>query len=157
MFSRVIINTLIIIGIALLIGWGYENFYKEPAPCTEPIAYSLGFFDSRFGISQKDFLAALSEAETIWETPISKELFVYYPEEGKIKINLIYDYRQETTEALSSIENVVKEGEDTYENLQAKYSSIKREYESIKSNYDLEVQEFNEKNARYEEKIEAWN
>jgi len=42
------------------------------APCAKPIPYRLGSFATQFGISQKYFLSALSEAEAIWEKPFGR-------------------------------------------------------------------------------------
>ena len=54
----------------------YANYYF---PCKTPITYSIGIFDTRFNISKKDFLKAVSDAEHVWEDPINKNLFAYDP------------------------------------------------------------------------------
>ena len=76
------------------------------APCVEPIHYNLGTFDIQFNISKNYFEGALTDAETIWEKPLGKELFVYTPTDSSrdvLKINLIYDYRQQATSKLASL------------------------------------------------------
>src|SRR3989338_684572 len=83
-----------------------REFFTWPAPCEKPIPYELGTFDPKFNISKDYFLTALKDAEAIWEKSITKDLFAYTPEsprEGILKINLIYDYRQQATDKLKSL------------------------------------------------------
>ncbi|KKT14795.1 MAG: Matrixin superfamily protein [Parcubacteria group bacterium GW2011_GWF2_44_8b] len=142
---------------AVLITWNYQRSAKTLFPCQEPIAYTIGAFDRKFGISQKYFLDALSEAEAIWEDSIDKELFVYAPENGELLVNLIYDYRQEVTGTLSGLEDVLEENEATYKALQNKYAGLKVEYNNEKSIYDARASAFNEREASYQQKVETWN
>ena len=87
-----------------------EKFFPQ-APCAEPIPYTLGTFDTQFNISKNYFLSALLDAKAIWEKPLGKELFTYAPTNSNsnvLKINLIYDYRQQATSKLASLGIVVK-------------------------------------------------
>ena len=36
---------------------------RVPVPCEEPLQYSLGTFDTRFGLSEADFLKEAAAAE----------------------------------------------------------------------------------------------
>lgn len=147
---------LLLIPVALFVAWRVGVF--EPAkPCADPITYAVGFFDRRFDISQKDFLAALTEAEATWERPSGLNLFTYAPENGDLKVNLIYDYRQEVTEELNKLESGVKEDESDYKRLEANYLRQKAEYEVIKKVYDSEVAQLDEKSSVYEAHVKAWN
>jgi predicted Zn-dependent protease len=155
---KIILNALaIIIFVAVFIVWIYQNYFGQPKACEEPVAYSLGSFDQRFGISEKNFLSALTDAESIWEEAIGKELFVYAPEQSKLAVNLIYDHRQEVTSALFGLENVVEENEASYDTLRARYGTLKSEYETAKSVYEDFVRTFNERNVAYERQVESWN
>src|SRR3989344_2377096 len=158
MFWRVVLNILAVSTLAVAFtAWVYPGFARIPVPCEKPIAYTLGSFDNRFGISQKDFLSALLAAEAVWEKPLDKELFIYTPEGSKLSVNLIYDYRQETTSALSGIESAVEQEEASYDTLEARYASLKAEYTSAKNIYDGRIEAFDEKNSAYEAEVEAWN
>lgn len=148
--------TLIVFAAVVLAG----NFLRPARvslPCEEPIAYTIGAFDRKFGISQKYFLDALNEAEAVWEDSIDKELFVYAPESSELLVNLIYDYRQEVTSTLSDLESVVEENEATYQTLRTKYIGLKTEYNSAKGIYDTRVETFNEKSVAYQKQVESWN
>lgn len=125
--------------------------------CEKPIAYNIGAFDRRFGLSYQTFLSALKEAEAIWEKPIGKDLFVYSTENSELAVNLIYDNRQETTSTLSGLESVVTKDETLYQTLRSQYVSLKSEYDNLKNTYDAQVKLFDEKNTEYEQLVRIWN
>lgn len=151
------IVTIVFILVASFIAWNYWMIARVSMPCEEPIAYSIGTFDRRFDISQKDFLSALGEAEMIWEKPSGIELFTYVPQEADLFINLIYDYRQETTKTLSDLDFALEENEATYKMLQSRYSGLKRNYDDLKRIYSAQVQEFNQNNIIYQNHVETWD
>jgi DNA repair exonuclease SbcCD ATPase subunit len=126
-------------------------------PCTEPIEYSIGTFDRQFNVSLADFLSALKDAEAIWEAPIGKELFAYTPDSSDLTVNLVYDYRQQVTEALSEIKGEVKEDEAAYRSMENKYLELKAQYAQIKSQYEAKVAVFNSHNDDYEKDLRKWN
>lgn len=167
-FSNIII-LLVIFGI---ITFQFKDEIKNRifplAPCVEPIPYALNTFDQRFKISKEYFLSALAEAEDIWEKPqgdfLGKELFVYAPEDTKsdissdtLKINLIYDYRQEATSKLASLGIVVKNTRDSYETLKTQFTTLKSEYEREKNSFEIELEAFNQKQKAYQVEVEYWN
>lgn len=125
-------------------------------PCKLTIKYSIGTFDTKFGISQKDFLDALAQAEKIWETPIKKDLFQYDPE-GSLKINLIYDTRQESTVQLQKMGIVVKNNKASYDELKAKYDSLSRDYQNQKSYFQTKLADFEKRKSAYEAEVSSIN
>ena len=149
----------------LFLFWGsvyqYHSLFTE-APCKEPIPYTLGTFDAKFGIS-KEFLNALLDAEAIWEKSYGKELFVSKGtlnsgvKESDLKINLIYDYRQQATSKLASLGIVVQDTKSFYEMLKSKFLVLKAEYEKEKSVLQILVQSFNQKQQAYEAEVNFWN
>lgn len=129
-------------------------------PCTEPIPYTLGTFNTQFNISQKYFLSALSDAEAIWEKPFGKNLFIYVPIDtapNVLKINLIYDYRQQATAKLSSLGIVVNDNRASYDMLKAKFTDLKNTFTAAKNDYDARVQSFNARQKTYEQQVQSWN
>lgn len=153
---------------AVLVGAGYA--FKAPfpklslnlgswgraKPCEKSITYFLGGFDERFNISQSDFLKAAAEAEAIWEKPINRELFSLSGS-GEIKINLVYDYRQQTTQKLQSLGIEIKDDEATFNNLKSKYNSLRGEYNQKKSQLDVMVKDFEKQKALYDSEVSYWN
>lgn len=125
-------------------------------PCSQPIAYGLGSFDKRFGISEKDFLVAVSQAEQVWEKPIDKELFVYNTD-GSLKINLVYDIRQEATVKLQKLGLSVKDDQASYDAVKAKYNAMKAEYAKEKAALDSLIAAFEVHKQKYEADVKYWN
>ncbi len=129
-------------------------------PCENPIAYTLGAFDTKFGISKSYFLSALAEAEAIWEKPFGKELFTYKEDDqkgGMLKINLVYDYRQEATSKLASLGIVVKDNRASYDMLKSKYEASKAEYAKEKTAFEARAAIFNQKQEAYSKEVDFWN
>ncbi|MBI3305768.1 matrixin family metalloprotease [Candidatus Nomurabacteria bacterium] len=148
--------------------WQFEEAYIASFfnrnPCKEPLAYNIGTFDSKFNISQSYFLSALTEAEAIWEEPkgdpMRKNLFAYAPEDDSwrvLKVNLIYDYRQEATSKLKSIGIAVDDTKASYDSLKAKFTALLAQYEKEKSVFNTRVAAFDQRNEAYKREVEFWN
>lgn len=158
MYRRIVLCAIIIsIFTTSFFVWNRLNLSKPFVPCEKPITYTIGTFDKRFNISQKDFLNALTKAEAIWEKPIGKNLFVHEPKQGDLLVNLIYDKRQEVTSTLSGLENTLAENESNYKLLQNQYLVLKKEYDSAKTIYDARTSALDEKNISYQQMVETWN
>jgi len=145
-----------------------EDTYLAPlfasAPCKSPIPYVLGTFDPRFKISKDYFLSALADAEAIWEKPRGeyegKNLFAYTPADsslGVLKINLVYDYRQQATSKLASLGIVVENNRASYDSLKAKFTALQKNYDQAKSDFNTRLEAFNQKNSDYEQEVNMWN
>ncbi len=125
-------------------------------PCQEPITYAIGSFDTRFGISKSAFLAAVAKAEKIWEDPAGKPLFSYAPD-GNLKINLVYDFRQEATKKLKALGIVVGSDEASYKELKSRYDAMQADYLAKKSAYGARVAAFQARRSAYEAAVADWN
>ncbi len=136
-----------------------QSQFFAKAPCVEPIAYKLGTFAKEFNISEEYFLGALAEAEAIWEKSLNRELFTYTPESTTniLKVNLVYDYRQQATSKLANLGITVNNTRASYDALKAKFTVLKAEYSAEQNSLNLRVQAFNKKQAAYEAEVRAWN
>jgi regulator of replication initiation timing len=131
-----------------------------PDPCEEPILYTLGAFDNKFNISKQYFLSAISDAEAVWEKPFGKNLFEYVPTTTSadvLRINLVYDYRQQATSTLASLGIVVQNNRSSYDTLKSKYTELKSDYELQKKVFNEKVAVFNQKQLAYEKEVNYWN
>ena len=88
--------------ILLILICGSAYYVYENRPCAQTIYYSVGTFDTRFGISQSAFEGDLQQAANIWNTQEGKPLLEYSPT-GAMKVNLIYDTRQQNTDVGETI------------------------------------------------------
>ncbi len=125
-------------------------------PCKTTITYSLGQFDTKFGVSKADFLDALKTAEKIWESPINKDLF-RYEDKGRLKINLVYDERQATTEQLKKMGVVVDNNKASYDSLKAQYDAIQVEYKQEKAVFESKLASFESRKRAYESEVAQIN
>jgi len=112
---------------------GFLNLREKYLPCTFPITYTLGNFDDRFGISKDEFLLDIKMAEKNWEGSIGKQLFTYTPN-GDLKINLVYDARQETSEKLDNLNSEIDNKKDSYDSLKSEYDRLQADYLASKDN-----------------------
>ena len=174
LYNSIVKNIFKIIIFLIILGvlYQYQNtirpyitpFFKEVItklgiinrPCEKPITYILGTFDTQFGISKKYFLSALSDAEIIWEKPFGKELF-NFQEDGILKVNLIYDYRQDATSKLASLGIAVKDTRASYDTLKIKFTELKIKFTTAENDYNERAQNFDIKKKTYEQQVEYWN
>lgn len=138
------------------IGVAIEVLKSKYFPCKDPIEYSLGVFDERFGVSKTEFLASLENAEKGWEKSIGENLFEY-KDGGSLKINLIYDNRQLITDKLDQIDSVVEEGKGSYNEVKIQYESLKKEYEVDKKVFESRLKAFEDRRDAYETQVKYWN
>ncbi|MFA6524360.1 MAG: matrixin family metalloprotease [Candidatus Paceibacterota bacterium] len=138
----------------------FSAVFVKQISCVEPIFYNLGIFDTKFNISKNYFLSALVDAEAIWEKPFGKDLFTYAPTDSvqdTLKINLIYDYRQQATSKLASLGITVKDNRASYDMLKSKFTALKAKYDTEQNAFNVRVEAFNQKQQTYEEEVKFWN
>lgn len=139
---------------------GLENLFGRSgntySPCERPIVYAIGSFDARFGISQSDFARAIREAKQIWEKPIGKELFANSPD-GDLKINLIYDARQDATVKLRKYGLDIRDSKESYDALKATYELFTDEYARDKAQFESQITVIRNREDAYNEEVAAWN
>lgn len=131
----------------------FEYFYL---PCRSPISYSIGDFDERFRMTKAEFLQVIDEAEKIWEAPIDRDLFAL-TENGDVKINLIYDERQEATDKLKTLGITVQDSRASYDALQLKFKALEAEYQRSKANFNSRFAAFEARKASYEAEVDQSN
>jgi uncharacterized coiled-coil protein SlyX len=159
-----LIKNLILIGIvagALVVfkpqvETAFNILERKYMPCMNPIGYSIGSFDERFGITQEEYLEIIKRAEAIWEGPSGQDLFEYKVD-GRLKINLVYDSRQQATEVLQEIDEVLDADKATYDQLNQKYNTLKSQYERRNSALLTRIKEFEKRQAAYEKEVTEWN
>jgi len=152
-----IINLFLVVTLLAAAVLVYANFnWFKPKPCSQPILYSIGSFDTKFNISKSDFLSAADEAEQVWEKAQNKNLFEFSPE-GKLKINLVYDYRQEASDRLKGLGINIENTESSYNNLKAQYQSQLVTYNQLKSQIETQLVQYKTKSDSYDAAVKYWN
>lgn len=131
-----------------------KNLIKIINPCGQPLAYSIGDFDKRFGLSRADFLEVIKQAAQIWEKAINKKLF-NDAAAGALKINLVYDSRQAAIDKLKSLGLSIHNDQASYEALKVKYDAFNKTYNTQKNELDDIVKYYEEQKANYEAEAQA--
>ena len=150
----VLIPILVVAGI----GYKYQNTISSVVfPCAQPLTYSLETFDTQFNISEEYFLSALADAEAIWESSYGEALFTRVEQDGSLKINLIYDYRQQATDKLMSVDIAVQDDKDSYDSLKVKFKALEKKLIVARSTYEKHLAAYNKRGAAYEKDIDYWN
>jgi regulator of replication initiation timing len=150
--------------IFVLVGFGFYfqkdiiNIYDSLFynPCSKPISYSIGRLDNDFNLSEEEFIQVIKEAEDIWEKGTGKNLFEY-SKDGEMKINLIYDDRQEGTDELDKIDSNYQADKKTYEELKSKYDQYISEYNILTTERDKLLTDYNQQVSAYEAEVKRWN
>ena len=135
---------------------GYTAYFYYIGQCGRSIEYSIGEFDSQFGISKETFASYVAIAEEPWEKVLGRQLFVYNPE-ASFKISLIYDERQQTTEIKQKTEFGLTKAESVFKALDAEFNTMKMEYDLRVSAYDEAVKALQANQKDYELRVKTWN
>ena len=147
-------------GLLLALLVGVLIFYSQFPPlfpCKAPIRYSIGSFDDRFSVSEAQFTAALTEAESLWEETVDLELFEAVPDNGDLSINLIYDYRQAGTQRLEELGLNIQDSHESYELLKSEYDGSYETYLSQKTQLDALLKAHEANSATYTLDLERTN
>ncbi|MCX6798274.1 MAG: matrixin family metalloprotease [Candidatus Falkowbacteria bacterium] len=119
-----------------------------------PIVYSIGNFDERFGLTKEEFLADIDQAVKIWETAANKKLFKYTAS-GGLKINLIYDSRQEISDKLRKSLTGVDRATLGFDSEKSKYDEVVEQYKAKKDSFNQLLSSYKIKKAAYDQKVAA--
>src|SRR5258708_14718947 len=150
---RAILIILLLLAGAL---YGQAKLRLFNKPCTQPVTYSLGSFDGKFGISKDKFLKDIEKSIKVWEDSTNLDLFKYDPN-GKLKINLVYDYRQAATDKLQSLGVKIDDTQSSYESLKSRYNTMSADYSRLRQSLDAEVSDYNRQKQDYEQQVNYWN
>lgn len=139
----------IILSLTIFVKTFFQALGIVPVPCEQPIQYTLGAIDSRFGISEVEVLEATKQAESLWENASGQDLFEYNTEDG-LPVQFMYDERQQKTEAGQDLQArldslPVEESEAEAKAQIAKYEQAKKEYESKRTSYERSADVYNDR------------
>ena len=144
------------IGIVALASGTLYAFEATRVPCQEAIRYSIGQFDTRFGITESEFRLAIAEAEQPWETALGRDIFRY--EVGTaLPVNLIFDERQARTIDGQKLKNEWESLQSTQATIQGKYKIFLAELAKARQDYDAAVVLFERQLERYNNRVNEWN
>ncbi|MGD0591629.1 MAG: matrixin family metalloprotease [Bacteroidota bacterium] len=121
-----------------------------------PKKYSLGLFDSRFGITKSRFLELIQEAKQLWEKPLGIILFEY-AQGAPFKLNLIFDERQKKTIESEKLKQTLEVDNQCYDKYIDEYNRESDDISNIETEYEIKSNSFKSRQERHNSKIEYWN
>jgi len=129
---------------------------EETAISAFPMGYSLGAFDSRFGISLERFLQIVEEAVKVWENAAGKDLFEYR-KDAFMRVNLVFDWRQEQLLQAKIRRAELDESGKSFDLLRSEHEAKARSVEQDRLAYEESVQSYSTQLAEYNARAERWN
>lgn len=117
-------------------------WYQKQLPCRESLSYDIGTIDPRQNFLPEELLALIKRSEAVWEKSSGKDLFVY-KKGARIKVNLIYDNRQEKYNERKKESATLGLTEETLNEENSKLSIQKNTYENNLSSYNRIVASWN--------------
>ncbi len=137
-----VFNFIVLIVILGGITFGTYYYFFLYNICGLPVSYSINEVDPRFKITKNEVLDSINDATSRWNLQTNKELFVSQ-EKGTIKINLIYDSRQQDLDKINDQISKLDQSKKSIDNYQ-------EEYNKLLSNYQNDF-------AIYNSKVDYWN
>lgn len=128
-----------------------QEIAKRAAPCNQPIHYRIETVDNRFGITREKFLEDVVKAESVWETPIGRDLFVYDPK-GELSVNMIYDDRQSTSTEISKLKTQITQKAKSLEPQIADYQKRSAEFNQKVKDLNSEIDHWNQQGGAPQDK-----
>lgn len=125
-------------------------------PCSKPLEYAIGNIDPRFGISQDELNDLAAQAADVWNKATGKTLLTYNPN-AVFRINLVYDNRQEQSDAAAQLERNLQSLEATNDALTQKYDSLSADYKKKIDAYNRDVAEYKNHLEEYNAQVSYWN
>lgn len=134
----------------------YFIYERTVRPCDETLEYSIGRFDSQFGLSMEDFKSYVLESGLVWEKILDKKVFIYNPN-ADFKINLVYDERQLATVQKQKTEFGLSAVENVFKKLDADFIIFKSQYDNKVSTYETALSAYKRRKDAYDKKVAYWN
>ena len=142
----------------VIVSLGYFVYlqYFAAKPCQQPIEYKIGTLDPRFGVSESQFKADISQASNIWSKAIGKNLFEYNPN-GALTINLVYDTRQQTTQKEQVLNADISQDSNVADSVKQEFNSLESQYNTAQQDYQNQLTQFNQAQDDYNTQVQSWN
>lgn len=125
--------------------------------CNVPLTYQIGSVDEEFMISTSTIRSVLTDAESVWESGTSRDLFSYSTSSADLTVNFTFDRRQQRTQEQNELDSNLSALEQSHEGLTSdlknrrdQYNDLLSEYESARQQYEQALQEFNDR-------VNYWN
>src|SRR5262245_16453362 len=147
---------LLVLLVGVAAGGAALVWTRAHAPCARPIAYRLDRVDPRFGLTADDVREALRRAEGLWRGAAGRDLFVETPG-ATLVVNLVYDERQQTTQATQRLRRTLRESETAHAASSQAYGTARATYEARARDFQEARAGFLRRSQEYNARVQQWN
>jgi hypothetical protein len=151
--NKTLMKVVVIIVLLATTFYVYANYMTA---CTEPLAYSVGDVDPRFGVTQAEFLEQAEWAEGVWEAAFGREFFRYDPQ-ADFKISLVFDDRQQRTIDERNSREDISTQQQSYRAKVNSYEARLNSYKEENSAYDAAIVAYDRRLEAYNAQVDHWN
>lgn len=123
------------------------------SPCDAPLEFTIGSIDSRFEVTREELLADSRAAANIWSNTQGKQLFVYKPG-ASLKINMVYDDRQELTSKINELDTDLKQKQGEIDPKLAEFKKRQSEFEDRVNSLNERISYWNSKGGAPKEEYD---
>ncbi|HVF69714.1 MAG TPA: matrixin family metalloprotease [Xanthomonadales bacterium] len=152
----------IIIALLILLMGGYV--FKEPvvtyvnnilyqSQCDTPKTFRIGKMDSKYNMSETQFVTNIDQASDLWSGYYGKKLFTYDPE-GDIEVNLVYDQRSFLSTQINNLNSKVKNQQSELDPKIAQYKQKAAAFKSRAQALNNEIESWNTRGGAPPEEFE---
>jgi DNA repair exonuclease SbcCD ATPase subunit len=120
------------------------------------VKYSIGSINPKFKISEKELQSEAIKAESIWDNALGKNLLEYDPN-ATLKINLIYDGRQEMTDEADKLDNKLEQLKSQHDLIVSEYSQLKGDLKKRADAYEKDVNDYQSRVKDYNKEVSFWD
>jgi hypothetical protein len=124
--------------------------------CSKPVKYSIGSVDSKFNISESELQAEAVKAEKIWDSSVGKNLLEYDPN-ATLKINLVYDGRQEMTDETNKLDSKLEQLKSQHDLVISQYSQLKGDLKKRADAYNKSLKEYQDRVKNFNKGVSFWD
>jgi DNA repair exonuclease SbcCD ATPase subunit len=114
------------------------------------------WIDESFNLSEATAKEYIQKAEHNWEEATGRELF-YYDESASLKIDFIFDERQQTADSEENLRNDLDKKRDENEELTKLVDKLRSEHESLTRTYQADVSRYEERLSKYNAEVNKYN
>lgn len=145
--------------ILLILSLSLYWYASVGAYCQAPLTYALTNLDSRFDLTEAEALAAIAEAEALWETAAGRELFIPVDasENPDVTISFTFDERQERAIAEETLRDSLDNKAATSEDLATAYERLADDYRVKREAHQAAVSAYEERLADHNATVDRYN
>ncbi len=134
-----------VVALVLMPALAYWLFGFTQTKCQKTITFSIGSVDARFNLKKDEVKLVAQDAASKWNNQTGRQLLKYTDGKSNIKINLIYDSRQEAIDHTRNETQKLNQNQQNVDQSKAQIEEMVNKFETDLQDYNNDVTKWNEK------------